>query len=236
MAVTLTVAELLAALRMGTTREETAQGTRLLTYASMAVLRQAKNAPAVVQNEAAILLAGYLFDKPFSPGGAGYANAGTNSGAWSILAEYRDHRAGSTNDVEAATSTPGQVNADVVNSLIESAVSAWALGTSAALIPADKLPTRPDAVDQTARASANAAQAAANAAQTTADAAQVTADAAAAGAGGQWIWSSFINGPFVGGVAKAGSLRSFPQSGLATYAELREAVLDGSVRQVAIRF
>ena len=100
MAVTLTVAELVAALRLLGTDEETAQATRLLAYASERVSKHAPDAPDVTQNEAVIRLAGYLFDMPFAPAGARYANALRNSGAGSMLLPYRIHRAGSTAEAE----------------------------------------------------------------------------------------------------------------------------------------
>ena len=77
---TLTVAELAAALRLGSSAEETDQATRLLAYVATAVTKHAPDAPDVVQNEAAIRLAGYLFDQPNAGGGVGYADALRNSG------------------------------------------------------------------------------------------------------------------------------------------------------------
>ena len=96
MAVTLTPAELAAALRLLGTDEETAQVTRLLDYATERVEKHAPEAPDVAQNEAVIRLAGYLFDMPFAPAGARFANALRNSGAGNMLLPYRIHRAGST--------------------------------------------------------------------------------------------------------------------------------------------
>ena len=95
MAVTITVDELQAALRLGTTDAETAQATRLLAYATAAVEKHAQICPDEIHNEAAIRLSGYLFDQPFSSRGAVFSNAGRNSGAWSILQPHRIHRAGS---------------------------------------------------------------------------------------------------------------------------------------------
>ena len=95
MAVTITVAELQAALRLGDTAEETAQATRLLSYATEAVTKHAPNAPEVVQNEAVVRLAGYMFDQPFAGGGR-FTQSLRNSGAAAILLPYRAHRAGST--------------------------------------------------------------------------------------------------------------------------------------------
>ena len=94
MAITITVDELAAALRLGDAPEETAEATRLLAYASEAVPKYAPLASDVVQNEAAIRLAGYLYDMPFAGKGSGYANALKNSGAASILLPYREHRGG----------------------------------------------------------------------------------------------------------------------------------------------
>ena len=102
MAVTLTQVELSAALRLGTSAEEIAESTRLLTYATEAVTQHAPHAPDAVQNEAAIRLAGYLFDQPFAGRGDSYANALRNSGAARMLLPYRIHRAGSTAEAVAA--------------------------------------------------------------------------------------------------------------------------------------
>ena len=96
MAVTLTAAELAAALRLGDSTEETAEATRLLAFATAAVTKHAPAAPDVVQNEAAIRLSAYMFDMPNAGRGAGYADSIRNSGAAAILLPYRVHRAGST--------------------------------------------------------------------------------------------------------------------------------------------
>ena len=93
MAVTLTVVQLLEALRMGSAPEETAQATRLLSLTTEAVTKHAPDAPDVVQNEAVIRMAGYLFDQPFMTTGARFANALRNSGAASLLMPYRTNRA-----------------------------------------------------------------------------------------------------------------------------------------------
>ena len=60
-----------------------------------------------MQNEAAIRLAGYLFDQPFAARGGTYANALRNSGAARMLLPYRIHRAGST--AEAVTEAQAAV-------------------------------------------------------------------------------------------------------------------------------
>lgn len=100
MAVTLTAAQLAAAIRLGSTTEETAEATRLLGYATEAISRHLGDAyataPAPVVNEATIRLAAYLYDQPTVSRGDGFANAMRNSGAGRILLPYRVHRAGTT--------------------------------------------------------------------------------------------------------------------------------------------
>ena len=102
MAVTITVAELLAALRLGDSAEETAEVTRLLAYATEAVVNHAPDAPDVAHNEAGRRLAGYLFDQPEAGRSDAYANALRNSGAARMLLPYRIHRAGYSDAVAAA--------------------------------------------------------------------------------------------------------------------------------------
>ena len=99
MAVTLTVAQLAAALRLSDSTEETAEATRLLAFATAAVVKHAPAAPDVAHDEAAIRLAGYLLDMPNAGRGAGYADVLRNSGAMAILLPYRVHRAGATDAV-----------------------------------------------------------------------------------------------------------------------------------------
>ena len=94
MAVTLTIAELAAALRLGDSAEETAEVTRLLAYASEAVTQHAPSAPDVAHNESARRLSGFLFDMPEAARGDAYANALRSSGAARMLLPYRVHRAG----------------------------------------------------------------------------------------------------------------------------------------------
>ena len=61
MAVTLTVAELSAALRLNDSAEETAEVRRLLEYCTEAVTQHAPDASDTAMNEAVRRLAGYLF-------------------------------------------------------------------------------------------------------------------------------------------------------------------------------
>ena len=98
MAVTLTAAELANAMRVGDTAEETAEVTRLLSYAAEAVVKQAPNAPNPVHNEACVRLSSYLFDQPTAGIGDRFANAMRNSGAGRILLPYAAHSVGATVD------------------------------------------------------------------------------------------------------------------------------------------
>ena len=107
MAVTISAAELAAALRLGDSPEELAHATRLLAYATEAVEKHSPLAPKAVAAEAAIRIAGYLYDAPMSSRGAGYAAVLRNSGAAGILLPYRVHRAGSTAGAGAGTPAPG---------------------------------------------------------------------------------------------------------------------------------
>ncbi len=102
MAVTITVAELRAALRLNDSAEETAEVTRLLAYSTEAVTQHAPDASDTAMNEAVRRLAGYLFDMPEAARSDGYSNAMRNSGAARMLLPYRIHRAGYSDAVEAA--------------------------------------------------------------------------------------------------------------------------------------
>ena len=108
MPVTLTQAELSSALRLGDSAEETAEASRLLSYATVAVSRHLSDAfngtPDAVANEAIIRLAGYLFDQPNAGRGMMYADALRSSGAAMILLPFRVIRAGSTGDAVKAAS------------------------------------------------------------------------------------------------------------------------------------
>ena len=102
MAVTITATELSASIRLGGSGEESAQATRLLAYATEAISRHLgtayEDAPEAILNEAAIRLAGYLYDQPTAAGGASFANGLRNSGAAAMLLAYRVYRAGSVRE------------------------------------------------------------------------------------------------------------------------------------------
>ena len=102
MAITLTAEQLAAAMRLGTSQEETEQVTRLLAYATEAISRHLGSAyadtPEAIVDEAAIRMSGYLWDQPYASRGSTYANTIQNSGAGAMLLPYRIHRAGSVSE------------------------------------------------------------------------------------------------------------------------------------------
>ena len=95
MAVTLTVDALRAAMRLGDSAAEIAEATRLLAYATTAVIRHVENCPNEIHNESCIRLSAYLYDQPNAGRGIVFGNALKNSGAASIMLPWRVHRAGS---------------------------------------------------------------------------------------------------------------------------------------------
>ena len=123
MAVTLTVAELAGALRLGDSAEETAEVTRLLAYASEAVVKHAPAAPDVAHNEVVVRLAGYLFDQPTASRRDAYANAFRNSGAGRMLLPYVVHRLGST--AEATTAAPDGLRQSGIETVTVTATQHW---------------------------------------------------------------------------------------------------------------
>ena len=177
MAITLTQTQLSAAIRLGDNAEEIAEASRLLAFTTEAISRHLgaayEAAPEVIVNEAAIRLAGYLFDQPNAGRGLSFANAGRNSGAWTMLLPYRVHRAGSTGEAvaaaQAAMGTPGN---PVTGVIIDSGdlVVTLADGT----VSREPLPAGMGGgvLDQTARDSAADAQATADGATTSAANAQ----------------------------------------------------------------
>ena len=178
MAITLTQGELSAAIRLGDSAEENAESARLLIYVTEAIARHLgdayEDAPEAIVSEAAIRLAGYLFDQPNAGRGLSYANAGRNSGAWAILLPFRVHRAGSTGDaVAAAQEAVGTTSNPVINVAVVGAdlVITFDDGTTRT----DNLPAgMGGGADQMARDAAAAAQVAADGAQSDLDAHELT--------------------------------------------------------------
>ena len=130
MAVTITIAELRAALRLNDSTEETAEVTRLLAYASAAVVKHAPNAPDVAHNEATRRLSGYLFDQPEAGRGDGYANALRSSGAARMLLVYREHRAGYLVDTPRSDVSPSHFLTFVGNATVTAQIAAVWYATS----------------------------------------------------------------------------------------------------------
>ena len=185
MAVTLTQAELSAAIRLGDSAEEVAEATRLLAFTTEAISRHLgdayEGAPEAIVNEAAIRLAGYLFDQPNAGRGLAFANAGRNSGAWTMLLPYRVHRAGTTGEaVAAAQEAVGTTGNPVINVAVVGGnlVVTFDDGTTRD----ETLPGMTgDGADQTALDAAAQAQSTADGATTVAAAAQFNIDAHEAG-------------------------------------------------------
>ena len=179
MAVTLTVEELRAALRLGDSAEETAEVTRLLAYATEAVTQHAPRASDTAHNEAARRLGGFLFDQPEAGRGMSYANAMRSSGAARMLLPYRVHRAGYAGAVEAAQEALGSESNPVTGLAVQDdqLVVTFEDGSTDVLdLPAGM---GGDGTDQTARDAAGVAQGRADAAFTAASSAQSEADSAA---------------------------------------------------------
>ena len=164
MAVTLDVAGLRGALRLGSSAEETAEATRLLAFSAEAISRHLSAAyeatPEVIVNEGAVRLAAYLYDQPNAGRGVGFANAMRGSGCSSILLPYRVHRAGSTAEAVAAAQeafgSAGNPVVDVVVSVADSNITVvFADGTART----EDLPAgMGGGADQTARDAAATAQ------------------------------------------------------------------------------
>ena len=187
MAVTLSVVQLAAAIRVGDSTEETAEVTRIRSYAAEAVTSRAPTAPDAVHDEAVVRLAGYLFDMPQAARGQAYANAMRNSGAGRMLLPYAVHGAGSTAvSVGAAQGLVGSLGNPVVDVSVDAGAGTITVTFADGTSRTDDLPagTGGGGVDQTARDAAAAAQATATDAGTAAGAAQATATGAATAASG----------------------------------------------------
>ena len=93
MAVTLSVADMLRELRIETTEADEAEFaalvTRHLATASAMVEVHAPDAPEAVQNQAAVQVAAYLFDRRTDADYTARANVFLNSGASAVLQRWR---------------------------------------------------------------------------------------------------------------------------------------------------
>ncbi|MCY3857740.1 MAG: hypothetical protein OXG25_02395 [Gammaproteobacteria bacterium] len=110
MAITITVEDLADACRVDKAQPtELDQIERLRSFATQALLEAAPDAPDVIHNEAAVRLVGYLYDQPFATPSISYANALRNSGAASMIQNYRSIGVGLA--TETGELTPGQTPA-----------------------------------------------------------------------------------------------------------------------------
>lgn len=187
MAVTITVAELSAALRLDDSTEEVAEVTRLLGFATETLSRHLGDAynsvPADVINEAVVRIAGYLFDQPYASRGLAVGNALRNSGAQQAVLPWRIHRAGSTEEAAAAAADAGTATNPVVSVVVDETNGTLAVTLADGTTTSYTLPAGvpgSGGVDQTARDAAASAHSAADAAQTTASAASTLATTNAA--------------------------------------------------------
>lgn len=154
MAVTITVAQLASAIRVGSTAEETAEVTRLLAYATEAISNHLGDAfadtPDVVVNEAAVRLVGYLYDSPHASARDSFAFALRNSGAGRMLAPYQVHRLGTTGEAAAAAAATAGVDRAAVEEIIRELVNPTALAGDATRWGAAKLPMPPNTAEAAA--------------------------------------------------------------------------------------
>ncbi len=123
MAVTITATELASALRLGSSPEEASEAARLLLYVTEAIQRHAPAAGDAVANEAAIRLAGFLFDQPNAGRGAAYANAMRSSGAARILLPYVAHGAGAATAATTAAAQKDSMPVETVNNIFLAATA-----------------------------------------------------------------------------------------------------------------
>ena len=181
MPITITVAEIAAAIRVGSEPEETAEVSRIRDYAVVAIMQYLGDAfddvDDVVLNMACTLLTGWLYDRPTTTAGVGFANAIKFSGAIRTLFPYKIHNVGivggdAVRVAQAAVGTDGNpvVDVDVVGS--ELRITFADGSTEVHDLPA----AGAFGTDQTARDSAATAQTAADTAQTAADTAQTDID------------------------------------------------------------
>ena len=132
MAVTLTVEQFIADARIGATAEELELAGRRLDYAAVAVVKYAPDAPNEAHNQAASMLASYLYDQPTASVGTAFANAMRSSGASRVLLPYRIHRIGLSEAVGAAQAAVGTSGNPVTGLSVErdQLVVAFADGTT----------------------------------------------------------------------------------------------------------
>ena len=166
MAVTMTAAELVAALRLGDSAEELTEVTRILAFVSESVVQYAPGASDLAHTEACRRMAGYLYDQPEAARGDAYANAMRNSGATRMLFAFRAHRLGIADAVAVAQQAVGTVG----NPVVDVSYSGDLLTVTYADGQEEEFTIAGGSgTDQTARDAAATAQTAAEDAESTAD-------------------------------------------------------------------
>ena len=112
--------------------------TRILAYANEAVRQYAADAPESVKDMAVLQIGQYLYDAPVAARRSP-ANVLSESGAWAMLAPYREHRAVVLGDVAAAAERGG-VGGGLSREEILALIAPWAQVDSTERIPAENLP------------------------------------------------------------------------------------------------
>ena len=109
---------------------------------------------------------------------------------------------------------------------------AWAERANTDLIPADKLTNAPGQTET--QVDARVAAGVSDWAEEGDTSSIPLTKLGNAPSASSWFWAASVFGPFVAGVAEAMTLRSFPIGPWADYAAMRAAVMDGSVKTIAL--
>lgn len=122
--------------------EDSAELQRLLDYAEALITAEARDAPDAFKDLATQALVGYLYDRPTSERGTGYANAWVNSGAANILKRYVQRRVFTVGELtSAATSvaTGGLDRTQVNDAIADRVTGAFVVALLSALEQDDRL-------------------------------------------------------------------------------------------------
>ena len=122
--------------------EDSAELQRLLDYATALITAEAMEAPDAYKDLATQALVGYLYDRPTSERGTGYANAWINSGAANILKRYVQRRVFTIGEVAGAATqvASGSLDVAAVNDAIADTVTgAFVVALLTALQAGDRL-------------------------------------------------------------------------------------------------
>ena len=157
-----TVGELAVALRITTDpaaevpEPERSILERLQSWAEAEIQGRAPGAPGNARDQALVVLAGYVYDRPTTQRGSAYANAWENSGTADILRRWVQRRGvilehdtgqGSQRQ-EAPGQAPGNpVDQGAVRAIVDQEVEPWAHRDNPDLIPDAKLPDPPTVPD-----------------------------------------------------------------------------------------